>query len=69
MPDPEWVRVRQPETGHHITLTAEQAKAADLTPLKQDAVDANGNPLPPKYHVDKGSTGKSGAESAAKKES
>lgn len=51
-----WVRVRQPETGHHITVSRAVFEASDgLTALKQDAVDGNGDPLPPKYHVDKGS--------------
>lgn len=58
MPEPEWVRVRQPETGHHISVHRSVAAAHDLTPLKQSGVDANGDPLRPKYRVDKGSTGK-----------
>ena len=48
---PEYVRVRDKETGHHYSITRERF---DRTPdlwqeLKQDAADAAGAPLPPKY--------------------
>ena len=69
MPESEWVRVRQPETGHHITLSRVAADAAGLSPLKQDAVNANGDPRPPKYRVDKGSPRTETADPATKKES
>lgn len=49
---PEYVRVRQAETGHHITITRanfERAPKDAYTELKQDATDPGGNPLPPKY--------------------
>lgn len=47
---PEYVRVKQAETGHEISITAERAEALGLTPLKdKDAVDSTGAPLPPKY--------------------
>lgn len=45
----EYVRVRDTETGHEISITAERAEALGLTPLKKDAVDPTGTPLPPKY--------------------
>lgn len=56
MPDSAWVRIRQPETGHHVTIPRAVFDATPgLTELKQDALDPNGDPLPPKYRTDKGS--------------
>lgn len=56
MTDSDWVRIRQPETGHHITIPRSVFETEQgLTELKQDAVDGNGDPLPPKYRTDKGS--------------
>jgi hypothetical protein len=48
---PDYVRVRDKETGHHYTITRERY---DRTPelwqeLKQPATTRNGDPLPPKY--------------------
>lgn len=45
---PEWVRVKDKESGHHLTVLAQEAA---LNPdvyqvLKQPAVDHNGDPLP-----------------------
>lgn len=47
----EVVRVRQNDTGHHLTVTADWAKefSDGYTVLKQPAVDASGEHLPPKY--------------------
>ena len=47
------VRVRDKATGHHYTLRADGLDADKHAPLKSDAVDANGYPLPPKYRAAK----------------
>lgn len=67
--DTNWVRVRQPETGHHITISRAVFEASEgLTALKQTAVDANGDPLPPKYHVDNKASARSNTAQATEKE-
>ena len=48
---PEYVRVRL-ENGSHATLTREQAEAAGLKPLKQDALRRDGSPRPTKHRLD-----------------
>lgn len=52
MSNPDWVRVRDTRTGHHLTVTAKQATKPHFTELKQPAVDRNGNPLPAKPKTD-----------------
>lgn len=58
MSDPLFVRVSDPQTGYH--RTAHVTEVATNPALKvladHDAVDANGNPLPPKFTVEKAST-------------
>ena len=48
---PEYVRVRDKETGHHYSVTRERFDSAPelWQELKQDATDSAGDPLPPKY--------------------
>lgn len=46
----DYVRIRVPETKHEVTVTALQADVTGVKPLDKPAVDASGNPLPPKYH-------------------
>lgn len=47
----EYVRVKTP-AGHYVSYPKVLAEAdPDLTILKQDAIDADGKPLPPKYHA------------------
>ena len=49
---PEWVRVKDPDTGHEITMSAEQANAVGASPSStKDAVSASGAPRPPKYQT------------------
>ena len=51
---PEFVRVKQNETGHHLSVPVGHFKAAPdgaYTELKQGAADSAGNPLPPKYRT------------------
>lgn len=68
MARPEYVRVRDKETGHHYSVTRERY---DRTPnlwdeLKSDAVEPNGDPVPmkPKTSVSKKATGKTATEPA-----
>lgn len=49
---PDFVRVTDPDTGAHVTVTAARAKSLGLTPLKQSATDRFGNLLPAKPRVD-----------------
>ena len=47
----EYVRVKDPATGHHMTVTARQAAQFGGQVLKDHAaVDEMGRPLPPKYN-------------------
>lgn len=48
---PNWVRVKDPATGHEFTATAEQADAAGVRPLSKEAASPFGAPLEPKYHT------------------
>lgn len=47
----EWVRVKDPDTGHEITMSVEQARLVDAKPVDKPAVGPDGNPLPPKPSV------------------
>lgn len=48
---PEFVRVKDKETGHHYSVSRERFdRSPDLwQELKQPATDSAGDPLPPKY--------------------
>lgn len=46
----DYVRIKIPETNHEVSVPAIQAEIAGVKPLDKPAVDASGNPLPPKYH-------------------
>lgn len=58
----EFVRVVDPETGHHISVPRDRQEQFKLDILNEDAVNANGFPLPPKYKTTVN------AEAKAKKE-
>ena len=65
---PEYVRVRDKETGHHVTLLRSQfeREASLWQELKQPATDTAGDPLPPKYHTSvSNESGKKASQSAA----
>ena len=49
---PEFVRVTDPVSGAHVTITAAFADQLGLKPLKSAAVDRTGRPLPAKPRVD-----------------
>jgi hypothetical protein len=69
----EYVRVRQSETGHHLSITRanfERAPKDAYTELSQPAADLAGNPLPPKYKttVSAEAEKKAGTSAAPQKE-
>lgn len=45
----DFVRVADPGTGYGLSVPASVAEADGLTPLKEEAVDRNGSPLPASY--------------------
>lgn len=48
----EWVRVKDPDTGHEITISAAQAQAVGARELSsRDALTAFGEPIPVKYRT------------------
>ena len=65
----DYVRVRDKETGHHLSISRAQfEREGDVwQELKQPAVDAAGDPLPPKHHtsVATEAAGKKASQSAA----
>lgn len=48
----EFVRVKDPGTGHEVSVTADFAKAYKLEPLDKPALDDNGRPLAGKPRVE-----------------
>lgn len=57
MPEPEydrdeWIRVKDKDLGYDSTIRGSQLPHGNYQVLKQDAVDAAGEPLPPDYHLD-----------------
>ena len=49
MPENTWVRVTDQDTGHKLTVLASEVANGNYRELKQDAVDHNGDPLPPEF--------------------
>lgn len=50
----EFVRVKDPVSGHEYTTSANFAESAGLQVLKKDATDDFGGVLPAKIHTSKG---------------
>lgn len=50
---PEYVRVKQVETGHELSVTRGHYEAVKdgYKPIDKPAIDSAGDPLPPKHHV------------------
>lgn len=46
---PEYVRVRDKDTGYHSTVPKDGLHLGNYQVLKQDATDLNGEPLPVDY--------------------
>lgn len=63
---PEYIRVRAKGTGHHYSVVASAFDPEIHQELKQDAVNANGDPLPPTM---KSSTTSEGGKPGQKAES
>lgn len=65
-----YIRVRDNETGHHISVTEEQAAAygSAVTVLKQDGQYPDGSPVETKYKtsVSDSTSGKSGQQAETK---
>jgi len=62
----EYVRVKQVETGHELSVPKSHADAVGgYEVLDKDAVDLSGNPLPPKYRTTVKRAAKTSASKAA----
>lgn len=48
----QFVRVKDPGTGHEVTVPRRFAEQNKLEPLDKPALDDNGRPLPGKPHVE-----------------
>jgi hypothetical protein len=48
----QFVRVKDPATGHEVTVTKAYAEGYKLPVLDKDATDSNGRPLPGKPNVE-----------------
>lgn len=53
----DYVRVKDPTTGHEFTTSAQRAKNAGLQVLSKPAVDRYGRVRPTTYHTPKKATG------------
>lgn len=49
MPENNWVRVTDTDTGHKLTVRESAAAGGNYRVLKAEAVDVHGDPLPPEY--------------------
>lgn len=59
---PEYVRVTDTDTGHKLTVLRSELPNGNYRELKADAVNANGDPLPPEFKsADDSTTEKKGA--------
>lgn len=47
---PEYIRVRQRETGHELSIIASAYTETAYERVDKPATSADGEPLPPKYH-------------------
>ena len=65
MPNPpvEWTRVKDKDTGHEYTVGFVDPEAHEVLG-KKEAVDLQGNPLPPKHRLPRGQKADTGEESA-----
>lgn len=66
MATPEYVRAKEKDTGHKVTILRAQLSDA-YQELKQDAVDEHGAPLAPEYAT-KSPSNQSGQSATTKKE-
>lgn len=62
---PEYVRVKDKSTGHKFSIIASAAQDEDAYQvLKADAVDTNGEPLPPEFNTESLSSKSTSGQSA-----
>jgi len=68
---PEFVRVKQNDTGHELTVPTGHFEAVEsgYTLLKKDAVDLGGAPLPAKYKTSVSAEAAKKSQSGQKAES
>jgi hypothetical protein len=50
---PEYVRATDLDTGHKVTIFRSELDHGNYRELKADALNANGDPLPPELHATK----------------
>jgi hypothetical protein len=50
---PDYVRVTDTDTGHKLTVLRSEVANGNYRELKADAVDHNGDPLPPEFGATK----------------
>lgn len=48
---PDYVRVTDQDTGHKLTINRSALATGNYRELKADAVDENGDPLPPEHNA------------------
>lgn len=53
---PNFVRAKDPVSGHEFTTSAAHAESAGLSVIDKDAVDSFGRVLPAKPNISKGGT-------------
>ena len=65
---PEYVRVKDKQTGHEFSLPVGSFDESDATVLDKHATDPGGTPLPVKYHttVNQAAETKSGQAATSK---
>lgn len=64
-----FVRVTDLDTGHKVSIPASAVPHGNYRDLKADALDANGDPLPPEYAAPKSlSSNPNSGQQAEKKE-
>lgn len=51
MPETNWVRVTDKDTGHKRSVLESEVPHGNYTVLKADAVDLTGTPLPPEFNA------------------
>jgi len=71
MPENNWVRVTDQDTGHKLSIRESAVAHGNFRVLKADATDVAGDPLPPEFNAVKplSSPTTSGPEADTKKES
>ena len=68
MPENDWVRVTDKDTGHKLSIRRSSLPHGNYTELKQDAVDFAGDPLPPEFNTLESLSNNSGQQADTKKE-